>query len=137
MAIANPGLSPDLPLRRNSARLQNAAITIFSVSAILLVAWLGWQENLFSSNFLPRVYCYLRNPRLVALHLVSDVLIWTAYVAISITLVYLERRLRREMGNPPFQWVYLAFGAFIVACGWKDDLLRQLQLTVQPGQEME
>ena len=114
MAIANPAL----PLRGRSARLQNAAITIFSGCALLVVAWLGWRENLFSSNFLPHVYCYLRNPRLVALHLVSDVLIWTAYVAISITLVYLERRLRREMGSPPFQWVYLAFGAFIVACGF-------------------
>src|SRR5579859_682519 len=118
MAIANPGLGPVLPLRSKSARLQNAAITIFSGCALLVVAWLGWRENLFSSNFLPHVYCYLRNPRLVALHLVSDVLIWTAYVAISITLVYLERRLRREMGIPPFQWVYLAFGTFIVACGF-------------------
>ena len=48
----------------------------------------------------------------------TEPLIWLSYVAISVTLIYLERKLRQEMGIPPFQWVYLAFGAFIVACGF-------------------
>jgi len=73
---------------------------------------LSW---LFSSNkFLAHQYCYLRNPALIQLHLWSDLLIGVAYVAISLTLVYMVRRGRQDI---PFHWMFLAFGAFIVACG--------------------
>src|SRR5947207_476446 len=117
MATANPGFVP-FSLRTQSARFKNGGMAIFAAGIVVLFAWLVWQGNLLSSNFLPHVYCYLRNPKLVGLHLVSDALIWLSYVAISVTLIYLERKLRQEMGIPPFQWVYLAFGAFIVACGF-------------------
>jgi len=80
-----------------------------------LVVWPGLLRSLFSANFLPHGTCYLWNRPLVWLHLTSDVLIWLSYIAISCTLVYLERRMRKDI---PFQWVYLAFGAFIVACGF-------------------
>jgi len=36
-------------------------------------------------------------------------------VAISLTLVYLVYRTRREI---PFSWMFLAFGTFIIACGF-------------------
>ena len=75
----------------------------------------GLLRSLFSANFLPHGTCYLWNRPLVWLHLTSDVLIWLSYIAISGTLVYLERRMRKDI---PFQWVFLAFGAFIVACGF-------------------
>jgi signal transduction histidine kinase/CheY-like chemotaxis protein len=117
MGTANPALGPSL-LRGQAARFKTGGMVIFSAGAVLLVAWLMWRGNLLSSNFLPHVYCYLRNPKLVGLHLVSDGLIWLSYVAISITLIWLERRLRKEMGIPPFRWVYIAFGVFIVACGF-------------------
>ncbi len=117
MATANPGFVP-FSLRTQSARFKNGGMAIFAAGIVVLFAWLVWQGNLLSSNFLPHVYCYLRNPKLVGLHLVSDALIWLSYVAISVTLIYLERKLRQEMGIPPFQWVYLAFGTFIVACGF-------------------
>jgi signal transduction histidine kinase len=45
----------------------------------------------------------------------TDTAIWLSYVAISCTLVYLVWRTRREV---PFHWMFLAFGAFIVACGF-------------------
>jgi len=45
---------------------------------------------------------------------VSDFLIGAAYVTISATLAYLVYRARREI---PFHSIFLAFGAFIVACG--------------------
>ncbi len=118
MATANPGVGPAFSLKAKYSRLINISFALLAASMILLSVALGWWKNLFSANFLPHVYCYLRNPRLVGLHLVSDVLIWISYVAISVTLIYLERRLRREMGVLPFRWVYLAFGTFIVACGF-------------------
>jgi len=68
-----------------------------------------------SSQFLPHAYCYLFNRNLIVLHVVSDGLIWLSYVAISLTLVYLVYRTRREI---PFSWMFLAFGTFIIACGF-------------------
>jgi signal transduction histidine kinase len=68
-----------------------------------------------SSNFLPHAYCYLYDQKLIALHVGSDAIIWLSYVAISCTLVYLVWRTRREI---PFSWMFLAFGLFIVACGF-------------------
>jgi PAS domain S-box-containing protein len=61
---------------------------------------------------MPHVYC-LRDPGLVALHAISDGLTAFAYFLIPIALIYLVRR-RRDLA---FRWVYLLFGAFILACG--------------------
>jgi PAS domain S-box-containing protein len=47
-------------------------------------------------------------------HIGADILIGLAYVAISITLVALVWKGRREF---PFQSMFLAFGLFIIACG--------------------
>ena len=78
------------------------------------------------SSFMPHGICYLWKPELVWLHVVSDVVIALAYYAIPPALVYLVVRARREaraLGLPgparglPYEWVYLAFGLFIVACG--------------------
>jgi signal transduction histidine kinase/CheY-like chemotaxis protein len=54
------------------------------------------------------------NPSLVTLHVLSDGFIAAAYLAISLTLLYLVRRAKRDV---PFHWMLLAFGAFIIACG--------------------
>jgi diguanylate cyclase (GGDEF)-like protein/PAS domain S-box-containing protein len=67
-----------------------------------------------SSNFLPHGFCYLWNPRLLALHIVSDAVIFLSYMAISWTLLLLYRRLKKHF---PFSWIVVAFGLFIVACG--------------------
>ena len=75
----------------------------------------GRMQGVLSSQFLPHVYCYLFNRNLIVLHVVSDGLIWLSYVAISLTLVYLVYRTRREI---PFSWLFLAFGTFIIACGF-------------------
>jgi len=72
-------------------------------------------RSFLTSTFLPHAVCYSWDHRLIALHLVSDVLIWLSYVAIASTLVYLVWRARTEI---PFHWVFLAFGTFIVACGF-------------------
>src|SRR4029453_16285559 len=70
-------------------------------------------ETLFSSDFEPHGYCYLCNPGLVGLHVVSDALIAVAYFSIPVTLVYFIRK-RRDL---PFNWMFVSFGMFILACG--------------------
>jgi PAS domain S-box-containing protein len=68
----------------------------------------------FSPNdFMPHGYCYLWNTRLVWLHVISDSLIALAYFSIPITLVYFIRK-RRDL---PFNWMFVCFGVFILACG--------------------
>jgi signal transduction histidine kinase len=89
------------------AALALTAATLFTVPSTL--------RGIASSNFMPHAMCYLYNQQLIALHLGSDAAIWLAYLAISCTLVYLVWRTRREI---PFSWMFLAFGTFIVACGF-------------------
>jgi PAS domain S-box-containing protein len=50
---------------------------------------------------------------LVWLHVVSDLLIALAYFSIPITLIYFIRK-RRDL---PFNWIFVCFGVFILACG--------------------
>jgi signal transduction histidine kinase len=71
-------------------------------------------RTLFSSGgFMPHGFCYLWSPGLVWLHAGSDSLIALAYSTIPVTLVYFIRK-RRDM---PFNWMFISFGIFILACG--------------------
>ncbi len=71
-------------------------------------------RRLFSSgDFMPHGFCYLWNPGVVWLHLISDTLIALSYLSIPITLIYFIRK-RRDL---PFDWMFGCFGLFIVACG--------------------
>ena len=47
------------------------------------------------------------------LHILSDLGVWSAYVAIPIVLCYFLLRLK----DLPFRNIFLLFGAFILACG--------------------
>jgi two-component system cell cycle sensor histidine kinase/response regulator CckA len=67
-----------------------------------------------AGNFMPHEYCYRQNPAMIGLHFWADLLIGISYVAISLTLIYMVRRARRDI---PFDWIFLAFGTFIIACG--------------------
>jgi hypothetical protein len=62
---------------------------------------------------MPHGHCYLWNPGLIWLHVVSDSLIALAYFSIPMALIYFIRR-RRAL---PFHWVFVCFGIFILACG--------------------
>ncbi len=71
-------------------------------------------KNLLTSeSFIPHGHCYLWKSNLVWLHLLSDSLIALAYYSISLTLVYFVRK-RQDL---PFNWIFMLFGAFIIACG--------------------
>lgn len=65
-----------------------------------------------SGAFLPHGHCYLWIPSLLWMHVVSDALIGTAYIAISLVLYLLVRNIRL-----PFSPVFIAFGLFIGLCG--------------------
>ena len=68
---------------------------------------------IFPGGFMPHGNCYLWTPGLIGLHVVSDSLIALSYLSIPITLLHFTRK-RRDI---PFSWMFLCFGAFIVACG--------------------
>ena len=72
-------------------------------------------NSLFDAgNFMPHGHCYLWNPGLVRLHLLSDLAIGAAYVAISLTLAYFVRQAKNDL---PLSWIFVGFGVFILACG--------------------
>jgi signal transduction histidine kinase len=71
--------------------------------------------SVFRRIGMPHEYCYLRDPKLIWLHVISDLLIGLAYVSISLTLAYLVYKASKGI---PFNWVFLAFGLFIVSCGF-------------------
>jgi PAS domain S-box-containing protein len=81
--------------------------------AIAAASWF-WPRLAASQDFMPHAYCYMWNTRLIWLHVVSDALIFLSYLSIPFTLVYFARR-RRDV---PFNWMFLCFGTFIVACGF-------------------
>ncbi|XGV96505.1 MAG: PAS domain S-box protein [Leptolyngbya sp. BL-A-14] len=66
-----------------------------------------------TNAFIPHGHCYLWQPELVGLHLLSDGLTALAYYSIPLTLFYFVRK-RADL---PFTWLFLLFSAFIVACG--------------------
>ena len=71
-------------------------------------------KNLFEwRSFMPKGHCYLWEPEILWTHVISDSLIFSAYVAIPIALITLIRR-RRDIA---FNWVFVLFGVFILACG--------------------
>jgi two-component system, sensor histidine kinase and response regulator len=69
--------------------------------------------NWYIGPFIPHGHCYLWKPWLVGLHLGADALIAIAYYSIPLTLVYFVNK-RKDL---PFDWIFLLFGTFIIACG--------------------
>lgn len=71
-------------------------------------------SRLFSQNdFMPHGMCYLWQPGVLWLNVVSDALITSAYFSIPFTLLYFVRK-RTDL---QFNWMFVCFAVFIVACG--------------------
>jgi PAS domain S-box-containing protein len=66
-----------------------------------------------SPDFMPHGYCYLWNPWIVWLHVISDSLITFAYYCIPAALVYFIRK-QRDLS---FNRIFWMFAVFILACG--------------------
>jgi PAS domain S-box-containing protein len=69
--------------------------------------------QLLSADFMPHGYCYLWDPWIVWLNVISDGLITLSYYCIPIVLIYFARRNR----DLPFNRIFWMFGTFILACG--------------------
>jgi two-component sensor histidine kinase len=70
-------------------------------------------QRLFDADFVPRLQCVNQRTDLLWLHVVSDGVIAFSYYSIPLALIYFVRR-RRDL---EFNWMYVMFAAFIVACG--------------------
>src|SRR5581483_11886856 len=70
-------------------------------------------RKLFSTDFMPHGMCYLWNPAVLWVNVISDVLIALSYYAIPFLLFSFARK-RRDI---TFKWIFVAFGTFILACG--------------------
>ena len=70
-------------------------------------------RQLLSSGFMPHGFCYLWDPRMVWLHVISDGLIALSYYCIPVVLIYFIRKNR----GLPFHRIFWMFGISILACG--------------------
>jgi len=66
-----------------------------------------------SDNFMPHGHCFLWQPNILWLHVLSDAGIALAYFSIPFALIYFVLK-RKDL---PFQTVFILFGAFILLCG--------------------
>ena len=71
-------------------------------------------DNLFfSRQYIPHGHCYLWQPELLWLHVLSDASIALAYYSIPLLLIYFIRQ--RE--DVPFKGIFILFSLFILSCG--------------------
>jgi diguanylate cyclase (GGDEF)-like protein len=91
-----------------------APLLAFAAVAGVTIAWAPETfTKIWTQSYLPHGFCYLWNPRLLGLHVLSDAIIFLSYLSISCTLAWLLYRERRRI---PFAWIFVAFGVFIIAC---------------------
>ncbi|WP_372765815.1 PAS domain-containing protein [Pseudoalteromonas sp.] len=70
-------------------------------------------EQFFRGDYMPHGHCYLWQPHILWTHVVSDLLIATAYFSIPLALILFVRK-RRDIG---YHNVFLLFSLFILFCG--------------------
>jgi hypothetical protein len=70
-------------------------------------------KQLLSRDFTPHGFCYLWDPQIAWLHVISDALITLSYYSVPIVLVYFIRKNR----DLPFNRIFWMFEGFILACG--------------------
>ena len=70
-------------------------------------------HEMSANGFMPHGYCFLWQPGVLWLHVLSDLAIALAYFGIPLALIYFIRK-RPDL---PFQRVFVLFGAFILLCG--------------------
>ena len=71
---------------------------------------------LLSANYMPHRYCYLAQPGLIWINVMTDGLIAASYVLIFACLFWIVGRLRMIPEVQGYLWVFVSFGIFIVAC---------------------
>ena len=76
-----------------------------------MTSFLSWL--LSPQDYMPHGMCFLWQPELIALHVVSDSLIALAYYSIPIALIYFVLK-RTDFAFPS---IFVLTGLFILACG--------------------
>ena len=90
-------------------------ISLFAVTLFFIGLPALSENTLFSDTRLqPHAQCLLYSPSLVNAYTIADLLTGLSYMAISLFLILF---VRQAHGNIPFNWVFVAFGAFIFFCG--------------------
>jgi PAS domain S-box-containing protein len=72
------------------------------------------EQIVATEGFMPHGMCYLWQPGILGLHVISDGLITLAYLSIPFTLFYFVRK----HADRQFDWILLCFAIFIIACGF-------------------
>src|ERR1700687_92576 len=70
-------------------------------------------NQLLSRDFTPPGFCYLWDPRVVGLHVISEGLSALSHYCIRIVVVYFVRKNR----DLRFNRIFWMFGGFVQACG--------------------
>ena len=70
-------------------------------------------KQLLSLDFMPHGSCYLWDPRVLWLHVISDGMIALSYYCIPVILIYFVRK-NRDLS---FNKIFWMFAVFILACG--------------------
>ncbi len=70
-------------------------------------------SRFFRSDFMPHGHCFFWKPEILWPSVGSDLIIAVSYYSIPAALVYFVRK-RKDLA---FNWMFLMFGAFILACG--------------------
>ena len=94
--------------------LSLAGIILF---ALIVSTRMGVFPSLLSTKYLPHRYCYLAQPGLVWTNVTMDGLIAISYVLIFGCLFWGVGKLRHLPEIHGFLWIFVGFGAFILACG--------------------
>src|SRR5260370_3168545 len=97
----------------SARRLLGLGVAIGVAACLLWVAAKSISHLARSADFMPHGYCYLWDPLILRLHVISDGLIALAYYCIPIILIYFIRKNR----DLPFSRIFWMFGTFILACG--------------------
>jgi PAS domain S-box-containing protein len=97
-----------------ATRLFKGGIAIpLAAASLCNAAQVAGNSGAPASDFMPHGYCYLWDPGIVWLHVISDSVIALSYYAIPIILIYFIRKHR----DLPFNHIFWMFGGFILACG--------------------
>ncbi len=92
-----------------------ALVALSSMAVILLAVTVGLRASV---RLPPHIVCWRTSPSIVYLHLIGDLLIWSAYVVVPMMLVYLLVAGRLYHQQQLFYPLLVVWGAlFIWFCG--------------------
>lgn len=78
-----------------------------------------WRGLFSGDGFMPRRLCGVWEPSLIWMHIISDLVIWLAYMWIPLAMLWAYRAQKRNLQIArPLIALLLLYMTFIMACGW-------------------